>query len=99
MDPLDTNTQPEGILLFDDGPKDEALENRFTYHAPNATQANFFPSVRDSLLATAKHIRDCTPFSREQSLALTALEEAMFWANAAIARNADKYPVPTPETP
>jgi len=27
-----------------------------------------------------------TPNNREQSLALTALEEALFWANASIAR-------------
>lgn len=33
------------------------------------------------------HITHKTPKSREQSLAITKVEEAMFWANAAIARN------------
>ena len=35
----------------------------------------------------AEEIVKHTPPSREQSLALTALEECVMWANAAIARN------------
>ncbi len=35
----------------------------------------------------ALFIVENTPSSREQSLALTALEESVFWTNAAIARN------------
>ena len=35
----------------------------------------------------ARCILDRTPKSREQSLALTKLEEAIMWANASIARN------------
>jgi hypothetical protein len=35
----------------------------------------------------AYHIKAETPASREQSLALTHLEDAVFWANAAIARH------------
>ena len=63
------------------------LEKRFTYHAPKGDQ----PMRYERLRATAKHlayrIADDTPASREQSLALTHLEEVVFWANAAIARN------------
>lgn len=44
-----------------------------------------------SLFITAKELAymicQNTPTSREQSLALTNLEQAIFWANAAIARN------------
>ncbi|MGP3782344.1 Acb2/Tad1 domain-containing protein [Paenibacillus sp. 1A_MP2] len=35
----------------------------------------------------AELIDEQTPKSREQSLAMTNLEQAVFWANAAIARN------------
>ena len=43
--------------------------------------------VRTVLFSAADEIVELTgPPSREQSLAITKLEEAMFWANAAIAR-------------
>lgn len=42
--------------------------------------------VRDTMKIAADQIMSVTPNSREQSLALTKLEEAMFWANAAVAR-------------
>lgn len=82
------------LPTFRCGPDDTDLENRFTYHAPNKAQAAVFPPIRAAILETAKQIRDLTPRSREQSLAMTALEEAMFWANAAVARNAELYPEP-----
>ena len=63
------------------------LHNRFTYHAPKDGQAVRYEAIRGELLAVARYIVRQTPASREQSLALTKLEEAMFWANAAIARN------------
>jgi len=62
------------------------LENRFNYHAPNDERAARHTSVRQVLLSAATSVVLHTAFSREQSLALTKLEEAMFWANAAIAR-------------
>jgi hypothetical protein len=37
----------------------------------------------------ADAVLDLVPPGREQSLAFTALEEAMFWANAGIARAGD----------
>lgn len=43
--------------------------------------------LRDAGHELAKLINDKTPASREQSLALTHLEDAVMWANAAIARN------------
>lgn len=43
--------------------------------------------VREACRAAAQEVVEITgPASREQSLAITHLEEAMFWANAAIAR-------------
>lgn len=62
------------------------LEVRFTYHAPNEEQARRYPILRGHAHAFAREISRLTKPSREQSLALTHLEEAVMWANAAIAR-------------
>lgn len=67
---------------------DEAeLTKRFDYHAPVGDKAERHERTRAAARAFAECIIECTPTSREQSLALTATEEAMMWANAAIARN------------
>ena len=64
----------------------EELETRFTYHAPKADQPARYVQLRDNARMLAELIQMLTPKSREQSLALTSLEEAVMWANAAIAR-------------
>lgn len=69
------------------GLSEEQLANRFTYHAPKGDQALRYELIRDQAHNLAAFIVDKTPVSREQSLALTALEEAVMWANASIARN------------
>jgi hypothetical protein len=66
---------------------DADLVNRFTYHPPKDGQAARYETIRAQGLALARHISDSTPASREQSLALTHLEDAVMWANAAIARH------------
>jgi hypothetical protein len=66
---------------------EEDLANRFLHHAPHGDQAERYEIIRETALSFAKLILDETPRSREQSLAFTALEEAVMWANAAIARN------------
>lgn len=63
------------------------LENRFTYHPPKADQPERYQVIRTKTKELAELITRLTPVSREQSLALTKLEEASFWANASIARN------------
>jgi len=63
------------------------LEKRFTYHAPKATQPERYVALREAGKQLATLIAQCCPESREQSLAITKLEEAIFWANAGIARN------------
>jgi hypothetical protein len=64
------------------------LENRFTYHAPkDHEQADRYVRVRQHGYGLAKVIDEMAPDSREKSLAITHLEEAVMWANAAIARN------------
>lgn len=64
----------------------EELENRFTYHKPDVKQTEQYQILRSTAKALAALIMDTTPDSREKALAITKLEEAVFWANAAIAR-------------
>ena len=66
--------------------KQEEISVRFTYHPPKGDQAERYVKLRDKAREFAVEIAALTPESREQSLSLTALEESVFWANAAIAR-------------
>jgi hypothetical protein len=63
------------------------IKNNFNSHNLDAEQARKCDLIRSSLGSEAKVINGLCPDSREKSTALTKLEEAMFWANAAIARN------------
>jgi hypothetical protein len=63
------------------------IDKRFDYHAPDEEKATLHAIVRQSYKRLAENIADALPPSREQSLALTALEESLMWANACIARN------------
>ena len=66
----------------------ERIENDFTYHPPNDAAVVKHEKVRHYGASYAKLLlSQCPPESRELSLALTRLEEAVMWANAAIARN------------
>ena len=68
--------------------KQEAdIATRFTYHSPREDQLPRYARLRNEARALAEQIVKRTPPSREQSLALTHLEDAVMWANAAIARN------------
>ena len=62
------------------------ITTRFTYHKPSREQRKTYTELRHDALQMAQFIVNKTPKCREQSLALTKLEEAIFWANAAIAR-------------
>ena len=63
------------------------LQNRFTYHPPKDDQIFRYQQIREMGLQMASLIDREVPSSREQSLALTKIEEAVMWANAGIARN------------
>ena len=63
------------------------IEKNFTYHAPKGDQINRYQCIRDTAKGFALLLESACPESRERSLALTKLEEAVMWANAAIARN------------
>ena len=62
------------------------LENRFTYHAPKEGQPILYEEIRNYGKAMATVLIRLCPESRERSLAMTKIEEAVMWANAAIAR-------------
>ena len=66
---------------------DPVLENNFTYHSPKPGQQEKYVAIREKAKELAYLIKELTPSSREQSVALTELETSVFWANAAIARN------------
>lgn len=66
-------------------PKD--LANRFTYHPPKDGQPDVYKIIRDIAFAYAVNINELVPDGREKALALTKLEEVVFWSNAGIARN------------
>lgn len=65
------------------------LVSRFTYHAPNEDQPKHYEEIRRMGLTLATVVCAACPESRERSLALTKIEEAVMWANAAIARSSD----------
>jgi len=66
---------------------DYPLDNNFVYHAADEDQAARYTIIRQTAKDFAALILRYTPDSREQALALTNLEQAVFWANAAVARN------------
>lgn len=63
------------------------IGNNFTYHAPKGDQISRYAEIRQNVKLTAELIDRLCPDSREKSLAMTKLEEAVMWANASIARN------------
>lgn len=77
---------------------DTELAKRFNHHPPREPAvADAHESVRAILSTAASDLHEAiepvaTEHGREFALVLTKLEEAMFWANAAIARNQDGTP-------
>lgn len=64
------------------------LAHRFAYHKPSSEEVGDRHSyIRRELGALAEDLNELLPDGREKSTAITRLEEAMFWANAAIARH------------
>ncbi len=63
------------------------LDNVYTYHTPHTNQPERYVQLRAKAKELAQLITDLTPQSREQSVALTNVQQAVMWANAAIAIN------------
>ncbi len=65
----------------------DQIENIFMYHKPFGNQPQQYENIRAVAKDLAKTIEKHCPDSREKSLAITNLQQAVMWANASIAIN------------
>jgi hypothetical protein len=65
----------------------EQIENNFRSHLLTDEKAWKCEELRGSAKRLAYLIERNCPNSREKSLAMTKLEEALMWANTSVARN------------
>ena len=63
----------------------EELDNAFIYHPPSPKQVELYTQLREQGKALAETVMANCPNSRERSLAITKLREAIMWANSSIA--------------
>lgn len=63
------------------------LERDYTYHAPTPEKQEQYIAIRSKAMELAALIAQCVPESRELNASLTLLEQAIFTANAGIARS------------
>jgi len=66
------------------------LHRNFTSHILDRKQTDKIQAIYAKALAFGDLIITIVPEGREQSVALTKLEEAMFWANAGISRGSNE---------
>lgn len=68
----------------------EDIEHWFAFHAATTPEKrDEHTSVRQQCRRLADSLNEQLPDGREKAVVMTKLEEVMFWANAAIARNGD----------
>ena len=65
--------------------------NRIKYHRPNESGIAAIATMREHAHNWGMGILDRVPEGREQAIALTKIEEALFWANAGIAREPSNW--------
>lgn len=71
------------------GLKTDDIENMFGYHRATAESAPQHHQVRESIKTLAHHFNSILPEGRDKALCMTKLQEAMHWANSAIAMQND----------
>jgi hypothetical protein len=64
----------------------QLIEQAFSYHPPRPGQPERYEAIRGKAKELAYLLDELCPLSRERSVAMTHLETAVMWANAAIAR-------------
>lgn len=74
-------------MYAESGPQTDQRLKAFTYHPPGGTQSERYERLRASVKNLAELFNHNCPPGRELSLAQTRLQEAVMWANAAIACN------------
>lgn len=62
------------------------IARRFNSHPADTERARTHEYIRGECLSLAWTLNETVPEGREKALAITNLEQVMFWANAAIAR-------------
>ena len=76
------------MIKYEENP---VIENNFNNHAPcYPGQTDKYELIRAKAKELAYLIEDICPKSREASLAMTNLEQVVFWANASVARYVPK---------
>jgi hypothetical protein len=66
----------------------EEVIHAFTYHKPrNDVEVMFYETYREKVKQNALVLMDFVPECAERTLALRHLEQAVMYANAAVARN------------
>lgn len=75
-----------GNVIADAPQPTEDIKKRFSYHAPTPDRVDAHEKTRAVFLELASLMDAALPPGREKAVVITKLEEALFWANAAIAR-------------
>lgn len=66
------------------------IDNIFTYHKPFGNQPERYQEIRNAGKLLADTVNQYCPDSREKSLAITNIQQAIMWANASIAINEEE---------
>jgi hypothetical protein len=72
-------------------PIDDDISELFTYHTPTAEQIGQFEKIKEAGMYFAQVIRNNSPKSANQTLALQHVVDARMRANAAIATNGRNF--------
>lgn len=78
---------------------DQEINRRLGYHPATETTIPMFEDNRARFVELARHLDETLPPGREAALAQTALQEALQWANAAVACNLAPLEDPVGRTP
>lgn len=67
----------------------DEIDHRLGYHAPTPERVTVHEQIRAALIEASHKLHDLVPVGRDKALMLTHIEEALYFANAAVARVKD----------